>query len=116
MANVLNLALKKNIFDELTNFRINEIPIKKNDWWKKRLMDLDTGVFKKFDVACVSCGSSDKFNFEIDHIEESQDIRALKILILNLMTIQKIGQMMNTLKQSKSILKLLNLLQSILLL
>lgn len=81
MANVLNLALKKNIFDELTNFRINEIPIKKNDWWKKRLMDLDTGVFKKFDVACVSCGSSDKFNFEIDHIEERDKLFVVSVIL-----------------------------------
>ena len=70
MANVLNLALKKDVFDELTNFRTNEIPIKKNDWWKKRLMDLDTGRFKYFDVASVSSGSSDKFEYVIDHIED----------------------------------------------
>ena len=70
MANVLNLALKKEVFDELTNFRTNEIPIKKNDWWKKRLMDLDTGRFKYFDVASVSSGSSDKFEYVIDHIED----------------------------------------------
>lgn len=69
MANVLNLALKKEIFDELINLKTNEIPIKKNDWWKKRLMDTDTGRFKYFDVASVSSGSSDKYNFEIDHIE-----------------------------------------------
>ena len=50
MSNVLNLALKKDIFDGLTNFHTNEIPIKKNDWWRKRLMDLDTGKFKNFDV------------------------------------------------------------------
>ena len=70
MANVLNLALKKDVSDELTNFRTNEIPIKKNDWWKKRLMDLDTGRFKYFDVASVSSGSSDKFEYVIDHIED----------------------------------------------
>ena len=70
MANVLNLALKKDVFDELTNFRTNEIPIKKNDWWKKRLKDLDTGRFKYFDVASVSSGSSDKFEYVIDHIED----------------------------------------------
>ena len=72
MANVLNLALKKDVFDELTNFRTNEIPIKKNDWWKKRLMDLDTGRFKYFDVASVSSGSSDKFEYVIDHIEDRE--------------------------------------------
>ncbi len=69
MTKVLNLALKKDVFDELINLKTNEIPIKKNDWWKKRLMDLDTGRFKYFDVASVTSGSSDKYNFEIDHIE-----------------------------------------------
>ena len=70
MAKVLNLALKKDVFDELINLKTNEIPIKKNDWWKKRLMDLDTGRFKYFDVASVSSGSSDKFEYVIDHIED----------------------------------------------
>jgi hypothetical protein len=70
MANVLNLALKKDVFEGIMAQTTNEIPIKKNDWWKKRLMDLDTGRFKYFDVASVSSGSSDKFEYVIDHIED----------------------------------------------
>lgn len=70
MANVLNLALKKDVFEGIMAKTTNEIPIKKNDWWKKRLMDLDTGRFKYFDVASVSSGSSDKFEYVIDHIED----------------------------------------------
>ena len=81
MSNVLNLALKKDIFDELTNFRTNEIPIKKNDWWRKRLMDLDTGKFKNFDVACVSSGSSDKYNYPIDHIELKGDFYIITVVL-----------------------------------
>lgn len=65
----LNLALKKEVFEALQNKTSNEIPIKKNDWWRKRLMDLDTGRFKWFDVVVASCGSSDKYRYEIDHIE-----------------------------------------------
>ena len=70
MANVLNLALKKDVFEGIMAKTTNEIPIKKNDWWKKRLMDLDTGRFKYFDIAIVSSGSSDKFEYVIDHIED----------------------------------------------
>ncbi len=70
MANVLNLTLKKDIFERLLNRESNEIPIKKSDWWRKRLMDLDTGRFKYFDVAVVSSGSEQKYEFEIDHIEQ----------------------------------------------
>ena len=70
MANVLNLALKKDVFEGIMTKTTNEIPIKKNDWWKKRLMDLDTGRFKYFDIAIVSSGSSEKFEYVIDHIED----------------------------------------------
>lgn len=66
----LNLALKKDVFEALQNKESNEIPIKKSDWWRKRLMDLDTGRFKWFDVVVASCGSSDKYRYEIDHIED----------------------------------------------
>ena len=65
----LNLALKKEVFEGITNGDTNEIPIKKNDWWKKRLMDLDTGRFKWFDNVIVTSGSSDKFTYKLDHIE-----------------------------------------------
>ena len=69
MANILNIALKKDVFEKLISGETNEIPIKKNDWWKKRLIDLDTGVYKKFDIASVTCGSTDKFTYEIEKIE-----------------------------------------------
>ncbi len=81
MANVLNLALKKDVFDELTNFRTNEIPIKRNDWWKKRLSDPDTGRFKNFDTASVSCGSSDKYDYQIDHIETRGDFYIVVVVL-----------------------------------
>lgn len=71
MANILNIALKKDVFEKLISGETNEIPIKKNDWWKKRLIDLDTGVYKKFDIASVTCGSTDKFTYGIEKIELS---------------------------------------------
>jgi len=67
--NVLNIALKKDYFEKLINGETNEIPIKKNDWWKKRLIDQDTGVYKKFDIASVTCGSAEKFTYAIEKIE-----------------------------------------------
>ena len=69
MANVLNIALRKDAFEKLINGETNEIPIKKNDWWKKRLIDQETGVYKKFDIASVTCGSAEKFTYAIEKIE-----------------------------------------------
>ena len=69
MKSILNLALKKDVFEALQNGTTKEILIEKSNWWKKRLMDLDTGRFKQFDIACISSGSSDKVNYEIEKIE-----------------------------------------------
>lgn len=66
---ILNLALKKEIFEGLLDGSLNEIPIKKNNWWKKRLMDENTGRFKDFMVVAATSGSSDKIYFEIRYIE-----------------------------------------------
>lgn len=73
MANVLNLALKKDVFEGLQNGTTNKILIGYSRWWRKRLMDLDSGVFKNFDVACVSSGSSDKIDYEIEQIEQLEN-------------------------------------------
>ena len=70
MADVLNLALKKEVFEGLKNGVTNIIPIEKNNWWKKRLMDLDTGRFKPFKEVVATCGSADKFIYEIENIKE----------------------------------------------
>lgn len=70
MADVLNLALKKEVFEGLKNGVTNVIPIEKNNWWKKRLMDLDTGRFKPFKEVVATCGSADKFIYEIENIKE----------------------------------------------
>ena len=67
--NVLNIALRKDAFEKLINGETNEIPIKKNDWWKKRLIDQETGVYKKFNIASVTCGSAEKFTYAIEKIE-----------------------------------------------
>ena len=74
MTDVLNLALKKEIFERLTGGELTEIPIEKTNWWKKRLMDVDTGRFKPFAVVSVSCGSSEKFLYPIEKIELRDDV------------------------------------------
>ena len=66
---ILNLALKKEIFEGLLDGSLNEIHIKKNNWWKKRLIDENTGRFKDFMVVAATSGSSDKVYFEIRYIE-----------------------------------------------
>ena len=70
MTKDLNLALKKDVFEGLQNGTTNEIIIEGSRWWKKRLMDLDTGKFKDFTIARVSSGSSDKVEYEIERIEQ----------------------------------------------
>ena len=69
MDEILNLALKKNIFEGLINKTSNEIPIKKNNWWKKRLIDENTGRYKDFKIVSASSGSADKVYFEIKGIK-----------------------------------------------
>lgn len=73
MANVLNLALKKDVFEGLKNGTTNEILIEKTNWWKKRLMDEDTGRFKDFMSICASCGSADKYDYDIEKMELKGD-------------------------------------------
>lgn len=73
MADVLNLALKKEIFEGLKMGVTNEIPIEKTNWWKKRLMNVDTGRFKPFTEVVASCGSADKYVYEIEKIELVND-------------------------------------------
>ena len=73
MADVLNLALKKEIFEGLKNGVTNIIPIEKTNWWKKRLMDVDTGRFKPFKEVVASCGSADKYLYEIEDIKLEGD-------------------------------------------
>ena len=69
MADVLNLALKKDIFEGLKAGVANQIPIDKSPWWKKRLMDENTGRFKPFKQVIASCGSADKDVYDIEKIE-----------------------------------------------
>ena len=68
MVDVLNLSLKKEVFEGLKNGVTNIIPIEKTDWWKKRLVDTDTGRFKPFKQVIATCGSSDKFIYDIENI------------------------------------------------
>ena len=81
---ILNLALKKEIFEGLLDGSLNEIPIKKSNWWKKRLMDENTGRFKDFMVVNEKNGSSDKVYFEIKYIELRENNFIIGVKLINM--------------------------------
>ena len=81
---ILNLALKKEIFEGLLDESLNEIPIKKSNWWKKRLMDENTGRFKNFMVVAATSGSSDKVYFEIKYIELRENNFIIGVKLINM--------------------------------
>ena len=81
---ILNLALKKEIFEGLLDGSLNEIPIKKSNWWKKRLMDENTGRFKDFMVVAATSGSSDKVYFEIKYIELRENNFIIGVKLINM--------------------------------
>ena len=81
---ILNLALKKEIFESLLDGSLNEIPIKKSNWWKKRLMDENTGRFKNFMVVAATSGSSDKVYFEIKYIEMRENNFIIGVKLINM--------------------------------
>ena len=81
---ILNLALKKEIFEGLLDGSLNEIPIKKSNWWKKRLMDENTGRFKNFMVVAATSGSSDKVYFEIKYIEMRENNFFIGVKLINM--------------------------------
>ena len=81
---ILNLALKKEIFEGLLDGSLNEIPIKKSNWWKKRLMDEHTGRFKNFMVVAATSGSSDKVYFEIKYIEMRENNFIIGVKLINM--------------------------------
>lgn len=80
MADVLNLALKKDIFEGLKAGVANQIPIEKSPWWKKRLMDENTGRFKPFKQVIASCGSADKYLYDIEKIELNGDTFVITVV------------------------------------
>ena len=81
---ILNLALKKEIFEGLLDGSLNEIPIKKSNWWKKRLIDENTGRFKNFMVVAATSGSSDKVYFEIKYIEMRENNFIIGVKLINM--------------------------------
>lgn len=70
MSDILNLALKKDVYEGINNGTIDKIQIEWSNWWNKRLKDIDTGKFKDFVVARISCGSALKIDYPILSIEQ----------------------------------------------
>lgn len=70
MSDILNLALKKDIYESINNGTTDKIVIEWTNWWNKRLKDIDTGKFKDFVAVRISCGSAVKFDYPIVSIEQ----------------------------------------------
>lgn len=64
MTDILNLTLKKDVFEGLRDGTSNTIFIEKSDWWKRRLKDKN-GEFKPFTTVRVSSGSKNKIDYPI---------------------------------------------------
>lgn len=61
-----------------------KFPLKKSNWWKKRLMDENTGRFKDFMVVAATSGSSDKVYFEIKYIELRENNFIIGVKLINM--------------------------------
>lgn len=70
MSDILNLALKKDVYEGINNGSTDKIVIEWSNWWNKRLKDIDTGKFKDFMAVRISCGSAVKFDYPIVSIEQ----------------------------------------------
>ena len=70
MSDILNLALKKDVYEGINNGTTDKIVIEWSNWWNKRLKDIDTGRFKDFVAVRISCGSAVKFDYPIVSIEQ----------------------------------------------
>ena len=70
MSDILNLALKKDVYEGINSGTTNKIIIEWSNWWNKRLKDIDTGKFKDFDTVRISCGSAIKLEYSIENIEQ----------------------------------------------
>jgi len=70
MSDILNLALKKDVYEGINNGTTDKIVIEWSNWWNKRLKDIDTGKFKDFVAVRISCGSAVKFDYPIVSIEQ----------------------------------------------
>lgn len=70
---VLKLSLKKDVFEGINSQTLNEILIDKTNWWRKRLVDQDTGRFRDFDYVEISSGNSGKFSYPLLDIREESE-------------------------------------------
>lgn len=70
MSDILNLTLKRDVYDGIIEGTTDKIIIDYSAWWNKRLKDIDTGRFKEFKVARISSGTDVKYDYDIVNIEQ----------------------------------------------
>ena len=67
MSNILNLTLKKDVFESIRSGVSNDIFIEKTPYWEKRLTTPE-GEFKSWDIVRISSGSQEKLDYPIQTI------------------------------------------------
>lgn len=70
MSDILNLTLKRDVFDGIIDGTTDKIVIDYSVWWNKRLKDIDTGRFKEFKTVRISSGKDIKYDYDILNIEQ----------------------------------------------
>ena len=70
MSNILNLTLKRDVYEGIINGSIDKIVIDYSKWWNRRLKDVDTGRFKEFKFVRISSGNDIKYDYTILNIEQ----------------------------------------------
>ena len=76
MNDILNLTVKKEVFESICNGTSDEIYINRSKWWDKRMIE-ESGEPKDFRIVSISSGDSGKFDFPIWTI----DIQKKHILV-----------------------------------
>ena len=88
MSNVLNLAIRKDVADEIASGKSDQIKLAKNTYWSKRLLENPKAkpadfVFKNFDVARVTMGTDEKVTYPILEMRGNTGAFYIKLDISN---------------------------------
>lgn len=70
MSDILNLTLKRDVYEGIINGTIDKIVIDYSKWWNRRLKDVDTGRFKDFKFVRISSGNDIKYDYTILNLEQ----------------------------------------------
>lgn len=78
MNDILNLTVKKEVFESICNGTSDEIYINRSKWWDKRMIE-ESGEPKDFRIVSISSGDSGKFDFPIWTIDIQKKCILVKI-------------------------------------